>query len=78
MNSYKSQQSSERFWRLNSVFQRSEVRNKVEFTMDLRQTSKYFLSAAVRIERLLTRPEKASRGVLELETLERGLADTQV
>lgn len=64
--------------RLNSVFQRSKLRNKVEFRMDLRQTSKHFLSTAVRIERLLTRPEKASRGVPELETLERGVADMQV
>ena len=64
--------------RLNSVFQRSKLRNKVEFRMDLRQTSKHFLSTAVRIERLLTLPEKASRGVPELETLERGVADMQV
>lgn len=60
---------------LNSVFQRSKVRNKAEFRMDLRQTSKHFLSAAVRIERLLMRLAKAYRGISELESLTRGVAD---
>ena len=46
--------------------------------MDLRQTSKHFLSAAVRIERLLTRLAKSSRGVSELESLERGVDHMQV